>query len=194
MCNDYANHVPYDAYRAAFADLKIPVQFPRASPNLEPRDDIRPTDTAPIIRATDDGPEFVQLPWGFPAAKPRGPPVINFRGERRRFTHGRCLIPASWFYEFTGKRYPKAKWRFDRKDGEWMGIAGLWRPVGDGGAFTMLTVDPGPDIAAHHNWQIVVLGRQDWAAWLDLGQAAEYLVRPSPTGTFSVEQVGAGSD
>lgn len=192
MCNDYANNIPYDEYRGAFAELKIPVRFPRAAPNLEPRDDIWPTDTAPVIRSTDDGPEFIQLPWGFPAAKPKGPPIINFRGEGRRFTKGRCVVPASWFYEFTGKRSPKTKWRFTRTDGEWLGIAGLWRPVGDGFAFTMLTVDPGPDVAPYHNRQVVILDRQDWAAWLDPAAAAEPLVRPCPAGTLQVEQVTAG--
>jgi hypothetical protein len=85
MCNDYANHEPYDEYRRAFSETKILVRFPHAAPNLEPRDDIWPTDTAPVIRATEDGPEFVQLPWGFPPGRPKGPPVINMRrGPRRR--------------------------------------------------------------------------------------------------------------
>src|SRR3954467_10786805 len=91
MCNDYANHVPYDEYRRAFSDTKIPVRFPDAAPNLQPRDDIWPTDKAPVIRATDNGPEFIQLPWGFPPGRPKGPPVINMRGENRRFGKGRCL-------------------------------------------------------------------------------------------------------
>src|SRR6058998_2129328 len=56
MCNDYANHVPYDEYRRAFSDTKIPVRFPDAAPNLQPRDDIWPTDTAPVIRQAEDGP------------------------------------------------------------------------------------------------------------------------------------------
>ena len=31
-----------------------------------------PYDTAPVIRRTDDGIEFVQLRWGFPPARPKG--------------------------------------------------------------------------------------------------------------------------
>lgn len=149
---------------------------------------------APVIRATETGPEFVQLPWGFPAARPKGPPVINFRGEKRRFPHGRCLVPVSGFYEFTCKKYPKAKWRFSTPGEDWFCIAGLWRPVGDGSAFTMLTVDPGPDMAAYHNRQVVIIDRADWATWLDLSVVAEHLVRPSPAGTLTVEQVARGSD
>ena len=194
MCNDYANHVPYDEYRQAFSETRIPVRFPDAAPNLQPRDDIWPTDTAPVIRAADDGPEFVQMPWGFPAARPKGPPVINMRGENRRFSKGRCLVPVSWFYEFTGKKYPKTKWRFGKPDEDWFCIAGLWRPVNDGAAFTMLTVDPGPDVAPYHNRQVVVLERKDWASWLDLTLSAEHLVRPAPGGTLVVHQWAAGKE
>jgi putative SOS response-associated peptidase YedK len=84
MCNDYGNHISYDDYLAAFSQTRIPVR-PKAAPNLEPRDDIWPTDVAPVIRQTEDAHEFIQLRWGFPPAKPKGPPVINFRSEKRRF-------------------------------------------------------------------------------------------------------------
>ena len=196
MCNDYANHVAYDEYRRAFEELQIGVAFPDAAPNLQPRDDIWPTDPAPVIRATENGsPEFVELPWGFPAGKPKGPPIINFRGEKRRFPKGRCLIPVSWFYEYTGKRYPKTKWRFSMTGESWFCLAGLWRPVGEAGAaFTMLTVDPGPDVAPYHNRQVVVLPRTEWATWLDLSRPAEHLVVPSPAGTLSVALAAAGAD
>lgn len=194
MCNDYANNIPYDEYREAFAELKIPVRFPEAAPNLEPREDIRPTDTAPVIAATEPGAEFMQLRWGFPASRTKAPPIITFRSEGRRFPKGRCVVPASWFYEFTGKRYPKAKWRFTRADGAWLGIAGLWRPIENGAAFTMLTIDPDPDIAPIHNRQIVILERKDWRVWLDLSTSAEHLLRPTPEGTLTVEQISPGSD
>src|SRR5712691_2669166 len=79
MCNDYGNHIPYSAYLEAFSQLKIRLFAPGGPPNLQPRDDIWPTNAAPIIRAAEDGAELVQLRWGFPAARPKGPPVINMR-------------------------------------------------------------------------------------------------------------------
>src|SRR5947209_9739319 len=103
MCNDFGNHVPYSDYIAAFSQTRIPVRWPKAAPNLEPREDIWPTDKAPVIRRLEDGTnEFAELRWGFPPARPKGPPVINFRSEGRRFPVGRCLVPASHFFEFTG--------------------------------------------------------------------------------------------
>jgi putative SOS response-associated peptidase YedK len=133
--------------------------------------------------------------WSFPPANPKGGPVFNFRSEGRRFqVEQRCLIPASAFYEFTTPRDPKQKrkdrWRFERIDGAWMAIAGLWRP-GHGNqpsVFTLLTTDPGPDIASHHNRQVVVLEPIDWAPWL-LGLKPETeVLKPSAAGVFKAER------
>jgi putative SOS response-associated peptidase YedK len=105
MCNDYGNHIPYGDYLQAFSQTRIPVKWPNAAPNLQPRDDIWPTDTAPVIRQLEDGTnEFTQLRWGFPPGRPKAAPVINFRSEGRKFPKGRCLVPASHFFEFTGTK------------------------------------------------------------------------------------------
>ena len=86
MCNDFGNNIPYSDYLAAFSETRIPVKWPNAAPNLEPRGDIWPTERAPIIRRLQDGTnEFSELRWGFPSARLKGPPVINFRSEGRRF-------------------------------------------------------------------------------------------------------------
>jgi putative SOS response-associated peptidase YedK len=191
MCNDFGNRIPYDDYLRAFSRTRIPVRWPKAAPNLEPRDDIWPTDTAPVIRQTEDGHEFAQLRWGFPPAKPKGPPIINFRSEKRRFPAGRCLVPASHFFEFTGTKSPKTKWKFTKPGEEWFCFAGLWRPMpdGSGAAFTLLTTEPGPDVAPIHDRQMVVLDRADWVAWLDLTRPEAELLKPLPAGTLEVEQV-----
>ena len=68
-------------------------------------------------------------------------------------------------------------------------IAGIWRDTRDvGEAFTMLTMEPGPDIAPYHDRQIVILDRDAWADWLDPSVPAASLVRPLPAGTLLVEQ------
>src|SRR5690349_14484946 len=160
MCNDFGNHIPYSDYLAAFSQTRIPVRWPKAAPNLEPREDIWPTDKTPVIRRLEDGTnEFAELRWGFPPARPKGAPVINFRSEGRRFPVGRCLVPASHFYEFTGTRSPKGKWKFTKSGEAWFCFAGLWRPMPDGSgqAFTLLTVEPGPDVAP------IQIGR--WRFW-----------------------------
>jgi putative SOS response-associated peptidase YedK len=192
MCNDYGNHIPYDDYLQAFSQIRIPVKWPNAAPNLQPREDIWPTDTAPVIRQLEDGTnEFTQLRWGFPPGRPKGAPVINFRSEGRRFPKGRCLVPASHFFEFTGTKLPKSKWKFTKVGEGWFCFAGLWRPMPDGAgeAFTLLSTEPGPDVAPIHDRQMVILERVDWPAWLDLTRPESQLLRPLPAGSLTVEQI-----
>lgn len=190
MCNNYANRGPIDAYREAFAHTRIPLVSPppSASPNLEPNDDIRPTDPAPILRAVEGGLELAICKWGFSPGRPKAPPVINFRSERRRFDNGRCLIPASAFFEFTGTKTPKTRWRFTASDADWFCLAGLWRPAREDwpDSFTMLTTAPGEDVAPYHDRQVVVLARADWEPWLLDGDIR--LLRAGPPGSLRVEE------
>jgi putative SOS response-associated peptidase YedK len=191
MCNDFGNHIPYNDHLRAFSQIRVPVRFPAAAPNLEPREDIWPTDPAPVIRHLEDGTnEFVVLRWGFPPARPKGRAVINFRSEGRRFPVGRCLVPASHFFQFTGTKPPKTKWKFTMVGEDWFCFAGLWRPMPQGGeAFTLLTCEPGPDVAPIHDRQPVILERSNWPAWLEnTGNEAE-LLRGLPPGSLNVERV-----
>jgi putative SOS response-associated peptidase YedK len=58
-----------------------------------------------------------------------------------------------------------------------------------GEAFTMLTAEPGPDVAPYHSRQICVLDRGDWSRWLDPAVPATELLKPLPAGALRVEQV-----
>lgn len=192
MCNDCGNCVDYADYLAAFSQTRIPVKWPNAVPNPEPREDIWPTDKAPVIRQLEDGTNaFAELRWGFPPGRPKAAPVINFRSENRRFPVGRCLVPASHFFEFTGTKSPKSKWKFTKTSKDWFCFAGLWRPMPEsmGVAFTLLTTEPNSDVAPIHDRQMVVLERDDWRAWLDLSKPEAELLRALPPGSLSVEQV-----
>ena len=184
MCNEYRFKQSLDRIAQEFSQLKLPMHWAGGAPNLEPRDSIRPTDPAPIVI----GGELKQLRWGF--QQPGRPPVINFRSEGRRFPTGRCLILADGFFEFTGTKYPKSKWLFTPANagelfgGELFAIAGLVRDE----RFTMLTCEPGPDIAPYHNRQIVLLPRDQWAAWLGPADA-QPPIETLPAGSLKVEQL-----
>ena len=104
MCNKYRSRLAIEALLGGIPDLRTPSGLP----NLEPRDEISITDTAPIIMLDDEGaPSLVQMRWSWPG--PGGKPVYNFRSEGRRLTSGRCLIPADGFYEFTDPEPPAPK-------------------------------------------------------------------------------------
>ena len=71
-----------------------------------------------------------------------------------------------------------------------MGIAGLWSEDKDGAlSFTMLTTEPGPDIASIHDRQVCVLKPEQWADWLFLTKPEAELLAPLPEGTLVVEMV-----
>ncbi|MBB5710823.1 SOS response-associated peptidase family protein [Sphingomonas xinjiangensis] len=174
----------------------MPVRFPEGIPNLPPTDSIKITDRHAIVRAGAEGAELVVRRWSWPG--PTGKPVYNFRSEGRKFDSGRVLIIADGFYEFTDappvegapKKRPKRKWLFTMTGEPFFCIAGLLRTEPSvGEAYTMLTTSPGPDIAPYHNRQVVVLGRKDWAKWLNPAVPAGDVLRPAPAGTLKVTQV-----
>lgn len=193
MCNDYRLTVDLDTVAKDFAGAEIRLAYPEGIPNAERREDIRMTETAPIVKAGAEigMASLVMRRWSWPG--PKGKPVFNFKSEGRRFDDNRVLIPTDGFYEFTDQ-VPKAKlkhkWLFEMVDNPIFMIAGITRTVPEHGeCFSMLTVDPGPDIAPYHPRQIVVLGRDDWTRWLDPKVPPADVLRPAPAGTMTVTQV-----
>jgi putative SOS response-associated peptidase YedK len=193
MCNDYRSRVELGTIGQDFAQLRIPLRFPEGLPNMEPREDIRITDRAPVVRWGGDAAELVQRRWSWPG--PGGKPVYNFRSDGREFGTGRCLIVTDGFYEFTAPAEPrpdkrKDKWLFTLRGEPWFCIAGLLRTTPDvGEAFTMLTTEPGPDVAPYHVRQVAVLPRERWRAWLDGSAPARELLGPCPAGMLEVERI-----
>jgi putative SOS response-associated peptidase YedK len=188
MCNLYTQSKSIDEIAALFRDVQIPLTFPEGIPNLQPRD-VRITENGPIVRATAGGYELVVRRWSWPGT--HGKPVYNFRSDGREFESGRCLIVADGFYEFTKPADPKQKrkdrWLFNWTDGGMVGIAGLTRTVpGLGEAFTMLTTEPGPDIAPYHQRQVAIVPPTDWHDWLDYRRPARDLLKVLPAGSLTV--------
>jgi putative SOS response-associated peptidase YedK len=60
---------------------------------------------------------------------------------------------------------------------------------GKSGAFTMLTCEPGLDVAPIHNRQVVVLDRNQWSDWLDPSCPEKDLLRPSAAGSLCIEKI-----
>lgn len=197
MCNDYEQHVAWAEYRALMDSLELPLPAQQSERDLPQADDIRVNDLGPVMRESGNAVELTTMRFGFAPARPGGAPVFNFRSDGRHFENSRrCLVPASAFFEFTGKKYPKAKHRFTLNDAPFMAIAGLWREGSgdDPPSFTMLTTEPGPDIAPYHDRQVVVLRPQDWPAWIYLTKPEKELCVPLPAGSLRHELVRPASD
>jgi putative SOS response-associated peptidase YedK len=199
MCNDYRRTPPMDTIREQWSQTRLPLRFPEGLPNLASLESIRITDPGAIIRAAGEDPaaaELVVRRWSWPG--PGGKPVYNYRSDRREFGNradgGRCLIVTDGFYEFTAPADPKQKrkdkWLFTLPGEPLLMIAGLWRSTAEvGEAFTMLTTEPGADVAPYHSRQVVVVGRADWARWLDPAVPAAEICKPLPAGSLGVARV-----
>lgn len=193
MCNLYRMEKAPDAIVALAREMQREIQFPEGVPNFQPRD-VRITETAPILRlGPENSLQLVARRWSWPG--PSGAPVFNFRSEGRRFDPAdRCVILADGFYEFTAPADPKAKkkdrWLFTWPGHDWFGIAGIYRTDAKvGEAFTMLTCEPGADVAPYHNRQVVLLSPRDCMAWLDPRTSAQDYAKPLPAGSLNAVQV-----
>ena len=108
MCNDYRllERVPAEML---FPDLIAP----EGIPNFEPREDIRITDRAPILRAaTGKEPARARSNWSSAAGPGRARAASRSTisaSDNRDFPKGRCVILADGFYEFTAPSGPEVE-------------------------------------------------------------------------------------
>lgn len=195
MCNDYERQIEWEAFKAAVAEARLGLTTSAGAEDLPTALDVRVNDVAPIILSAGNAVDLATMRWGFTPQRAGGAQVFNFKSEGRNFTQSkRCLIPASAFFEFTGKGSPKTKWRFELAGSPLFAVAGLWREDAEGKAFTMLTASPGPDVAPFHDRQIVVLPPPRWGEWLYLHQQDPSLLAPLPPSSLKVTMARRGKE
>lgn len=127
------------------------------------------------------------MDWGWPPPSGTRKPVTNARNLDSPFWRAalrdaarRCVIPASRFCEWEGAAGAKvARW-FGVRERAVFGFAGVWRPVGEGAVYAMLTCAPNELVGAVHPKAMpVMLAAGDEAVWLGADwDAARALVRP----------------
>ena len=185
MCNDYEQRVAYADYQAAIRAAELSTPASESEADLPQADHIRIGDMGPVLRAAGNGAELVLMRFGWPPPRPKAAPVFNFRSEGRDFSRNdRVLILADGFFEYTQPKAPGVKLKdrhlFTMSFQEWFWIAGIVKE----GCFTMLTTEPGPDLAGYHDRQIATFTPEAGMEWL--GAPSPSLLRPPPAGTFKV--------
>lgn len=142
--------------------------------------EIAPSDPAPVLRS---GGEITAMRWGYPRFDGKGL-IINARSEtaaekamfRGDLRTGRCLVPASWYFEWEKRRDSRIRYRLRPREAGPVWLAGLSRRERDGEyRFVILTRAASPDIAFIHERMPVILPRRTHDAWLHGGDPAAAL-------------------
>ena len=189
MCNAFRLKTPLSEIEREMRDLGLPIHFPGGLPNDWPEIEMtRPTDVLPVFRPIEaaspaDGLDLVQKRWWMVpffhrgdakawkamCTNARAETVATSRTFKGPFERRRCLVPADAFYEWTGEKGQKQRWRFERADGDWWCFAGLWDRAqtteGVLESFAIVTTAAGEDSRAYHDRQPAILGK----AWTSRG-------------------------
>ena len=202
MCGRYGRDIPWaELYEA----LNLVRPSRAEAPNLEPEWDIRPTQAQWIARLADDGLELSKARWWLIPWWHRGTlrdfklttfnakaeTVANSRTFRDSFARRRCLVPASCWYEWTGPKGSKAKWRFEAKNEPWLCFGGIWdrcttADAGDVVSFSIVTQPAGAPLNGYHDRAPVVVPREEWANWLTPSADVTRLLGPESPDTFRI--------
>lgn len=148
----------------------------RLGVTLKTSGDIFPSDIVPVI-APDmrhREPGCYPMRWGFPHPS-RNLMVINARSETAQekafyaasTEERRCLIPASAYYEWSGKDGKKIRYAFSNPSGK-LFLAGLYirSSLEKIPSFSILTRDAGEEIAFIHKRMPLIIPRDRISEWL----------------------------
>ena len=165
--------------------------------------EIRPTNVVPVIAPNKDGKRTVfPMRWGFRI--PGRSLVVNARTEtaavrptfRDSWRQHRCVIPASWYFEWEHLDAPGGKTKIGDKfaiqpNGQsvtW--LCGLYRIEDGFPAFTVLTREPSDDVRRIHDRMPLILPEEMTDAWISPEQKPEDIIRHAVT-DLVMERVSA---
>lgn len=179
MCGRYASTLPPEMMVDLFKLLK--------SIDIMPRFNIAPTQPVVAIWEAEGRREPHFARWGLVPGwvkDPRDfPLLINARAEgmearpafRDALKHGRCLVPASGYYEWhTGPDKKKQPYYITRADGQPMALAGLYTtwsgPNGEEvDSVATITVSANAQLSViHDRMPAILMSEDEQDAWLNV--------------------------
>lgn len=206
MCSRYNLTAPPEAVRNFFT-AQGEADFP-------PRYNIAPTQPALIVRqgeAAAGERKLTLVRWGLIPSWAKDPAqiksiLINARAEgaadkpsfRGPLRHRRCLVPATGFYEWTGKPGAKQPHVMTPRGGGLMALGGLWEHwLGADGSeletMAILTVEANTAMARLHDRMPLIIQPDDFERWLDCrpgtAEFVQDLMRPAPDDFLAFRQV-----
>jgi putative SOS response-associated peptidase YedK len=186
----------------SFRDIKVRWNL-QGDLSFEPRYNIAPSQSAPVIVKTERGNEAKLMKWGLVPSWASDPSIgnrmINARAEtllekpsfKRLVSQRRCLILADGFYEWRREGKRKVPMWIHLKNREPFAFAGLWDSWRDPAlgdvlnTFTIITTDPNTLVARIHNRMPVIFDDMAGRYWLEQGFYSSVelaaLLRPWPS-------------
>ena len=142
--------------------------------------EIRPTDIVPVIASNRRGEKSAfPMIWGFTLPNSNNP-VVNARTETASkkpmfmdaWKSRRCMIPASWYYEWEHFRSPDGKVKTGSKyiiqpcNSTVTWLCGLYRMENDLPVFTILTREPSDELSSIHDRMPLILPEDKIDEWI----------------------------
>jgi putative SOS response-associated peptidase YedK len=208
MCGRYRNLQSWSDLHGSLQRFLGPTT--QAPLNMQPMEQVRPTNQAPIVRLVDGvaivgNARWWLTPWfhkkplkGWKAAtfNARAETVKTAASFRQCFAQRRCLVVADGWYEWSGQREddPKKKQPYlftPKADQPPMAFAGLWDRCdtpdeGPVESFTIVTQPSGSPLNAYNDRAPVTLFGDEWARWLDFSGDVDDLLGPESRNRFDV--------
>ena len=164
--------------------------------------EIRPTDLVPVIALNQKGAKAVfPMKWGFSLPKSSSP-VVNARVEtasekplfKDHWTRHRCIIPASYYFEWehfttpTGKTNTGRKYLIQPAGASVTYLCGLYRFEDELPVFTILTREPNEDLKQLHDRMPLILPSDKVDEWINISSDPKDLL-PSALSDMIFEPV-----
>jgi putative SOS response-associated peptidase YedK len=179
-------------------------------PSLDPRWNVAPGTTVPVVREEAGERRLVRMKWGLVPSWASDPSIgnrlLNARCEtvagkpafRSAYRQRRCLLPADGFYEWQAQGRRKQPYYFRLRDGDVFALAGLWEawrsPEGMLETCTVLTTQANDLVRPVHERMPVILAQGDLRAWLHAEEQSdgteERLFAPFPADRMEALAVG----
>ena len=146
--------------------------------------EIFPTQTAPVLTASEGSIEAEPFIWGFPGFR-GSRPLINARCEtvlekktfRDSFINRRCAVPSTGFYEWS----PQKQKVLFTLPAPVTYLAGIYTKTDGPGRFVILTAPANPSVRKVHGRMPVILTPDILADWImDDQTASAYLHESMP--------------
>ncbi|MES0489187.1 MAG: SOS response-associated peptidase [Leptospirales bacterium] len=180
MCGRYGVSLEAEDYVDAFSLGSY------SSEELKPRYDIRPTEVVPVIQKEGGLNRLRMFKWGYHPSWAKHF-IINTRLEnmfhssysKKSALFSRCIVPASFFYEWQDQNGKTVPWKIYPKDDSFFAMAGLrFSQAGETegekiNVVSIVTMKANSFMEKIHNRgknpfrQPAILQKQYWEEWLN---------------------------